>query len=208
MGIRNTVLLGIRAVTAAVITAGFLSMAIIGKEQILLPDFSDQVNKTKQSEAKAYIGMNLAQQAYYLQEYSRFTDSLDALQVPIRKEGNCYRTDSYSYGVIKINSKGGSYGLTETDKQCNIPITNYTHQQDKDVNSYTSIQTFAVARQEGLKSYTGGVFVIPNPSSPTAEMITVRVACESEQPSKTLPPPPQLVDNTPQCPAGFVKLTK
>jgi hypothetical protein len=62
------------------------------------------------------------------------------------------------------------------------------------------------AASEGLKSYTGGVFVIPQPS--TGESLTVAIACESEKPSKTLPPSPQLVDNTPQCPAGFVKLTK
>ncbi len=67
------------------------------------------------------------------------------------------------------------------------------------------VQTMATPKLIILKSYTGGAFAVKSPE--TGEMLPVAIVCESEQPSKSPPPPPMLVDNQPQCPPGFQKVS-
>ncbi|MCT7955357.1 type IV pilin-like G/H family protein [Laspinema palackyanum] len=64
-----------------------------------------------------------------------------------------------------------------------------------------AVHIIAIPKQEDLNSYTGGVFVLDNQESPINQ--TVTIVCESEQPSTNPPSPPQLIDQTPQCPSGF-----
>ena len=61
----------------------------------------------------------------------------------------------------------------------------------------TAVQPIGVAKKDGLKSYSGGVFV-------TSNNMTIAVVCETEQPSKIPPPAPQLVNDKPQCAPGTI----
>lgn len=61
----------------------------------------------------------------------------------------------------------------------------------------------ATPKQDGLKSYVGGVFLTTTLSN---EMTTVAILCESKQPSKIPPSPPQLVGGSPRCASGSTEL--
>ncbi len=202
MDSKNSLTLGIAAVTAVVITGSFPLLA----KAVPLPSLLGQVNKAKQAEAKNYSGtVNRAEQAYYL-EFQKFANSLDELQVGIKPV-----TDNYSYGLIGIDNEGnvnGSmefYGKGNNDKPYKLIVIN-----QKGIPT-TAVQFVAVpvknGLKSGLKSYTGGVFTI-KADQVTGESLTVAIACESVTPSKDIPPAPKLVDNQPQCPTGFVSLAK
>jgi hypothetical protein len=60
--------------------------------------------------------------------------------------------------------------------------------------SNTAIQTIAVAKKDRLKSYSGGLFVTRGHT-----IIPITIICETQNPSKTLPPAPQLVNDKPEC---------
>ncbi|HAX74741.1 MAG TPA: Clp protease [Cyanobacteria bacterium UBA11372] len=58
----------------------------------------------------------------------------------------------------------------------------------------------ATPKQDGLKSYTGGVMLNAKVDS------TISLICQSPEPSKTPPAPPKLVGGTPKCATGSVEL--
>ncbi|NJP08860.1 MAG: hypothetical protein HC866_04745 [Leptolyngbyaceae cyanobacterium RU_5_1] len=58
----------------------------------------------------------------------------------------------------------------------------------------------AVAKQDGLVSYTGAVFVIKNEKN---QEITVAAICVTQKPSKNPPAVPQLKGKDIQCPTGM-----
>ncbi|MBK1990146.1 hypothetical protein A0J48_021900 [Sphaerospermopsis aphanizomenoides BCCUSP55] len=64
----------------------------------------------------------------------------------------------------------------------------------------TAIQPIAVANRDGLKSYSGGVFVNSNNT-------IIPIVCETEKPSKNPPPAPQLVNGKPKCAPGTVQVS-
>ncbi|MEH1788449.1 MAG: type IV pilin-like G/H family protein [Nostoc sp.] len=68
------------------------------------------------------------------------------------------------------------------------------------------VQNVGLAKTEGLKSYTGIVFVKKNAS--TGETNTLAKLCESIQPTREMPPQPQLSGDDMQCPAGYVDLNR
>ncbi|BAY62626.1 general secretion pathway protein H [Calothrix brevissima NIES-22] len=64
------------------------------------------------------------------------------------------------------------------------------------------VQNIALAKIEGLHTYTGIAYLKKNAS--TGETTTLAKLCESTQPTHDLPPQPQLSQEDIQCPAGYV----
>ena len=85
------------------------------------------------------------------------------------------------------------------------PETNYYSYETQAHNSGGSSYAISTAtpKQDGLKSYVGGVFLTTTPSNETT---TVAILCESTQPSTSPPSPPQLVGGSPRCAPGSTKL--
>ncbi len=67
-------------------------------------------------------------------------------------------------------------------------------------------QSLAIPKEEGLKSYTGGIFATPIEG--TTRMTTTTIVCESNKPSQTPPDSPALVEGIPQCPEGFQMISE
>lgn len=68
----------------------------------------------------------------------------------------------------------------------------------------TQVMSTAVAKQDGLPSYTGAVFAAKDKSG---KENTVAIVCATKSPSKVPPAMPQLVNNQPQCPAESTKVS-
>jgi type IV pilus assembly protein PilA len=82
---------------------------------IALPTLLAQLNKSKQAEAKVYVGTtNRAQQAYYI-EYSQFATSIDQLALGIQTQ-----TLNYGYTII-----GNSNGPIQFNATPQIPLKAY-----------------------------------------------------------------------------------
>ena len=61
----------------------------------------------------------------------------------------------------------------------------------------------AIAKQEGLLSYTGAVFVVKDEKNTDAPVTGI---CSTPQPAKTLAPTPQIANKTVTCPPGSSKV--
>ncbi|MGB3694313.1 MAG: type IV pilin-like G/H family protein [Spirulinaceae cyanobacterium] len=67
-------------------------------------------------------------------------------------------------------------------------------------------QSLAIPKEEGLRSYTGGIFATPIEG--TTRMTTTTIVCQSNQPSQTPPDSPALIEGIPQCPEGFQSISE
>lgn len=67
-----------------------------------------------------------------------------------------------------------------------------------------NVHNFAIAKTEGLKTYTGGVFLLQVEGS--EDPVSQSILCESDQPTQETPPPPFMEGNKPVCPSGFSTL--
>lgn len=74
------------------------------------------------------------------------------------------------------------------------------------MNYNYSIQTtkaasfqYGIPRKDTLKSYVGGVFVIPATTTKKSEMTTASILCEALKPGLTTPIAPTLIKNVPTC---------
>lgn len=67
---------------------------------------------------------------------------------------------------------------------------------------------YGVSRKQNLKSYVGGVFVVPATTANKSEIATVSILCEGLKPGSTTLTPPTLVKNIPSCSAGTKDLIK
>ncbi len=68
-----------------------------------------------------------------------------------------------------------------------------------------SVKLVAQAKEAGLKSFTGAVFVVPFEENPDTEYTTVTIICESNSPSKTppsMPETPKNIEAEITCPVG------
>ncbi|MEW6495543.1 MAG: type IV pilin-like G/H family protein, partial [Cyanobacteriota bacterium] len=96
-------------------------------------------------------------------------------------------TDSFSdLGIgMKSQTENYSYSIRVTDK---------------------AVFNYGVSRQKKLKSYVGGVFVVPatnfDPNADRKEMTTVAIACEAVHPGTTKPVEPTLQNGQPACGAS------
>ncbi|MFN5856568.1 MAG: type IV pilin-like G/H family protein [Pseudanabaenaceae cyanobacterium] len=148
---------------------------------------ASQRSKARQSEAKVSVGaMNRGQQAYFI-ENSKWGDSIESLGVGIKPETTNYR---YRTEVVKS---------TQT-------IDNAILQAQKiPPDPGIAIQT-GIAKQSGLKSYLGAVYLrsVTNPPSSPRDVTSMAILCESEQPTMTPPDLPKFNGETMQCPAGYI----
>lgn len=75
-----------------------------------------------------------------------------------------------------------------------------------------AVFNYGISRQQKLKSYVGGVFVVPtthlNPNANPKEMITVAIACESLRPGTTKPAEPIYQKGQLACGEGTRNLAK
>lgn len=137
--------------------------------------FINQSTKAKQSEAKTYTGsMNRAQQAYQL-EKNQWAKNLDALAIGIKPE-----TENYRYRVKIVNS---------------IKTVNTKNNAGIAVNT-------AIAKKDGLKSYVGIVYLSNSGSS--AEINSLSVLCESQQPTTKQSGLPKFDGKQIKCPSDYV----
>lgn len=74
---------------------------------------------------------------------------------------------------------------------------NYSIQATK-----TASFQYGIPRQKSLKSYVGGVFVIPANTTKKSESTTVSILCEVIKSGSTTPIAPKLVKDVPTCGAG------
>lgn len=77
------------------------------------------------------------------------------------------------------------------------------------INYNYSIQTtktasfqYGIPRKDTLKSYVGGVFVIPATTTKKSKMTTASILCEALKPGLTTPIAPTLIKNVPTCGTG------
>ncbi|MBW4490749.1 MAG: type IV pilin-like G/H family protein [Trichocoleus desertorum ATA4-8-CV12] len=64
----------------------------------------------------------------------------------------------------------------------------------------TKVVVTGSSKNNALRSYAGALF------APSGEGIGKRILCESEQPSKTPPTPPQVADGELTCPSGSIEI--
>lgn len=97
-----------------------------------------------------------------------------------------------------------SSDIQSLDLRITTETTNYSYktQAYNGGKSSHAIST-ATPKQDGLKSYVGGVFLTTAPGNKTT---SVAILCESTQPSTSLPAPPKLVEGSPKCASGSVDL--
>lgn len=67
----------------------------------------------------------------------------------------------------------------------------------------TVVQHAATPKKEGLKSYTGIVYITEIASGGVTEEVTMAILCESESPQQSEPPPPRMTGGQPSCPPDF-----
>jgi hypothetical protein len=71
------------------------------------------------------------------------------------------------------------------------------------LNSTKAVQNMAIAKGDGLKSYTGLVYLAKTPDSP--EPYTTSLLCESITPTRQMPPK-FILQTVPECPSGYKQI--
>ena len=139
--------------------------------------FANQATKAKQSEAKTYTGaMNRGQQAHFL-ERNRWGKTIDELGIGIKSESENYR-----------------YTIKIVDSIKTVNAKNYAG---------IAVNT-AIAKKEGLKSYVGVVYLTNSGS--TADLSSLSVLCESQQPTTKEGGLPKFDGKQIKCPDDYVSL--
>lgn len=131
---------------------------------------------------------------------------------PETEEVKIPEIEAQKYIGVLTNAKQGffiEFG-TFTSKMKNLGLdipadTKHYSYRVKELDSSLA-QSLAIPKEEGLKSYTGGIFATPIEG--TTRMTTTTIVCESNQPSQTPPDSPALVEGIPQCPEGFQVISK
>ncbi|MEH2195449.1 MAG: type IV pilin-like G/H family protein [Nostoc sp.] len=119
-------------------------------------------------------------------EAKTYVGSMNRAQQAFFLENNQFTSDLEKLGLgIKSNTENYAYSIVAIDEK-------------------RVIQNVGLAKKEGLKSYTGIVFV----KSARTETNTLAKLCESIQPTREMPPQPQLSGDDMQCPAGYVDLNR
>ncbi|MCT7982744.1 type IV pilin-like G/H family protein [Laspinema sp. A4] len=134
--------------------------------------------------------------------FRRWTDnevrerSLETIEVETAK--NIYSMIRSQQAYFRGNNR-----FTLNLSELGVGIPSETESFSYQINSIgdRGVQILAIPKQNQLNSYTGGVFRLDNADE--SGNLTVAIVCESEQPSTNPPSPPQLIEQTPQCPRGF-----
>ncbi len=148
----------------------------------ILPSLLSSSNKAKQAEGRQYVGsMNRAQQAYLL-ENKTFSNNIEKLGLGIKTE-----TVNYRYSTSTTNKAVFNYGIAKANYQ-------------------TEYILFIPRRvKQPLKSYIGGVFIVPAAKYDTT---TVAILCETNSFSTTKPPQPTYKNGVLTCAEGTKDLSK
>ncbi|MEB3337468.1 MAG: type IV pilin-like G/H family protein [Leptolyngbyaceae bacterium] len=138
-------------------------------------------------EAKQYVGsMNRAQQAYYV-EFNRFGQTIPDLQLGIKT-----KTDHYEYSTQATPKAAFNFGKL------------YREEEPKLIDLLLPW----LKRPSQLKSYVGGVFVVPpktqKPQSSTDTPDTISVLCETVPGLGVSLPKPRLQNGIPVCGEGTI----
>lgn len=123
---------------------------------------------------------NKARQA----EARNYIGAMNRAQQAYRLEQNSFTNSLTELGIgIRQETENYSYGLRLLDE--------------------TAVQHTATPKKEGLKSYTGIVYLTKVTSGGITEEVTIAILCESESPEQSEPPAPQITGAEASCPVGF-----
>lgn len=137
---------------------------------IALPSFLNQANKSRQSEAKTYVGsINRVQQAYFA-ERQQFAPNLalSAAGIPSDTENYGYGINRFTYAKGVTGQQAYAYGLPKGSAAVGQgnPVT-------------TNPDTYVAAKGAPIKAYAG-VQIIVTPTN-TFEPNALAVLCEANQ---------------------------
>ncbi|NER38000.1 MAG: hypothetical protein F6J93_29240 [Oscillatoria sp. SIO1A7] len=128
---------------------------------------------------------NKARQA----EARNYLGAMNRAQQAYHLEQNRFTNSLSELGIgIRQETENYSYGLRLLDE--------------------TTVQHTATPKKEGIESYTGIVYLTEVTSGGITEEVTRAILCESESPDRSEPPPPQMREAEPSCPAGFRDLAR
>ncbi|WP_019499940.1 type IV pilin-like G/H family protein [Pseudanabaena sp. PCC 6802] len=96
------------------------------------------------------------------------------------------------------------------DLQLDIKSETYDYSYRVRVLDNKRVQTMGIAKKDGLRSYTGAVFVLK--SRNISDVISVTILCESNRPTKAIPPTPtassEYTDARLKCPPGYTQVDR
>lgn len=99
------------------------------------------------------------------------------------------------YFTNKLNDLGLGIGAESENYKYQIVV----------LDSKKAVQSIALAKEDNLKSYTGLVYITK--SSEMNEDISLSLICESQKPTRKMPPKFKLTSN-PNCPEGYIELSR
>lgn len=142
--------------------------------------------KAFHAEAKVYVGsMNRAQYAFQL-DNNQFANAVEPLGLGIRTQ-----TGKFNYSTRTIGNAALNYGIPRVDAYEKASWGVFSWKRS--INSR-------------LKSYVGGVFIIPQEASQEGEKEMLMVLCESLEPGTIKIAEPYLENNIPTCGKGTRQL--
>ncbi|HEY9864366.1 MAG TPA: type IV pilin-like G/H family protein [Candidatus Obscuribacterales bacterium] len=175
-----------------------LDLNITGDEQPAITTFKSQPLLFKKTSEDPRIATSVrikTPTASELKEQADRDTQLEARQyIEIMNRGN---EASYTqYNVFSNNLEEFIKGLPEETRNYRYNI--------RVIDEKNMVQSVAVAKRDGLKSYIGVVYI---ESSPISTINTQSIICESDQPTQKVPNQPVLFSNQAvNCPAGYSRV--
>lgn len=172
-----------------------LDLNISGDEQPAITTFKSQPLMFKKISEDPRIATSVTIRmptASELKEQADQDTQLEAQQyIEIMNGGN--QASYTKYNVFRTNLEEFIKGLPEETRNYRYNI--------RVVDEKNMVQSVAIAKRDGLKSYIGVVYIEP---SPINTVNTKSIICESDQPTQKVPPQPVLFSNQAvNCPAGY-----
>jgi hypothetical protein len=136
-----------------------------------------------------------------------YTSSNNQLRVSLAKQVQAkdyIRSINLSQQVFYLEHKKFAPRLNELELSIPEETKNYKY-TIVNIDDTKTIAT-AIAKEDGLKSYLGHVFIIndgTNIAGDDKESLTRSISCQSNKPSKKPPQVLQTMDNQTQCPAEY-----
>lgn len=172
-----------------------LDLNISGDEQPAITTFKSQPLLFKKTSEDPRIGTSVTIKmptASELKEQADRDTQLEAQQyIDIMNRGN--QASYTKYNVFGNNLEEFIKGLPEETRNYRYNI--------RVIDEKNMVQSVAVAKRDGLKSYIGMVYLEP---SPINSINTKSIICESDQPTQKVSPQPVLFSTQAiNCPAGY-----
>jgi type II secretory pathway pseudopilin PulG len=165
-----------------------LALAVFGLYNLLHPKTSSTSTSTATPVATANSNILVAKQLSRQSEAKQYVSSINRAQQAFYAESATFSSTIEKLGIgIKLETGSYLYSIILNDNR--------------------SVQSMAFAKIDGLKNYTGIVYLIPG--SDLKYTSTQTKLCESNQPSKELPGTPTAT-NSPeiQCPPGYSEVLR